>query len=134
MWTAIAAVLALVLIVGIGAAVAPLLPKPVVAASRYPVPSVKGLNGDPAKEAAVTLTDCAAMSDGSGWVATGHAKNSGKTERAFVVTVFFSEGDAAVNFAQSRITIPAGKTQPWAAPKQFSVGTAKLTCKVVAVN
>lgn len=131
---AIAVVVGLLAIISATAILAGVLPRSQTAPASVPLPSVSSLKGSSEKAEAVTVTDCSALTGGAGWVAAGTAKNGTKKEAVFTITVFFLQGDQPVNFAQSRVTIPAHQTRPWAAPARFNAGTATLTCKVVAVN
>jgi hypothetical protein len=133
LWIAVAVTFVLLAIIGTVATLAP-LSMPQVAAEVTAVPSVESLNNVQAKYAATKLRDCAPLSDGSGWLATGTVTNTGKKAQTFTVTAYFLDGDKAINYANSTVEVQAGKTGQWSAIKRFDAGTTALTCKVVAVS
>jgi hypothetical protein len=133
LWVAVAATFALLAIMGVVATLAP-LSMPQVVTEVKAVPSVERLNNVQAKYEATKLRDCARLSDGSGWLATGTVTNTAKKAQTFTVTAYFLAGDQPINYAESTVNVPAGKTGQWVAIKRFTAGSAALTCKVVAVS
>lgn len=99
---------------------------------RYPVPKLSTLKNDPAKAAQARVNTCEPLKPG-GQKSMGVIKNDSKTDRDYTVTIFFMHEEDPINFAQTRVSVPAGKTYPWVVEKAFGTDF-KLTCKLAAVS
>jgi hypothetical protein len=81
----------------------------------------------------VTLQQCAAVP--GGWGASGVAANPGTTPVSYKITVYFTDTKATtLDYAQTTVTVPAGKTQPWTANKTFAPVPSKVLCVLVGVG
>lgn len=99
---------------------------------RYPVPASKDLERSKAKRKQTTITACEALEPG-GVRAMGTVENTGETDQDYAITVYFMRGDEPVNFADTRVSVPAGETVPWVAEKVFGTDD-ELTCRIAAVG
>ena len=80
----------------------------------------------------VKPTKCAAVP--GGWGAEGTATNPGTTPVTYTITVFFTTTSAtALDFATTKVTVPAGKTENWSASKKFAA-QATMLCPIPGVT
>lgn len=94
---------------------APTLPSGVVQPTALP----SNPPDDPMLRENVTIGTCEA-GDG-GWTASGVAKNPGKEDVEFTITIFFTTESATVlESAQQKVKVKAGGEEKWTATKKFT--------------
>jgi hypothetical protein len=80
----------------------------------------------------VVQTKCAAIP--GGWSAAGTVKNPDKKKRTYHILVFFTTTHATtLDFASTKVTVPAGKTAKWQAQKKFAA-QKKMLCPMPSIS
>lgn len=119
-----------------GKSTVPMVPSAAVSLSQYPLPPAADLVSDPALVKTVTISKCTALA-GGGHRAMGIAKNVGTKSVRLKITVYFkrvsSSASAPVNWAETEVSVPPGRSVPWVTEKAFRA-SPNLTCVVKAVH
>ncbi|GAA1271050.1 hypothetical protein GCM10009677_24910 [Sphaerisporangium rubeum] len=90
---------------------------PPAAIPRHPIPTK--IANNPGIRDRVTQTKCAAIP--GGWSAAGTATNPGDHPVTYKIIVHFTTTHATtLDYAQTRVTVPPGKTATWTAEKHFT--------------
>ncbi|MDH2430447.1 hypothetical protein [Sphaerisporangium sp. TRM90804] len=87
---------------------------------------------DPDVRANVVRTECEAIP--GGWGAKGTAKNPGENPVTYKIIVHFTTTKATtLDYAQTRVTVPPGKTVRWSAEKHFAA-KRQMLCPIPGIS
>jgi hypothetical protein len=86
--------------------------------SQHPLPDPSQITNSVRLRRQVQITSC--VSTPTGWKAVGSAVNPAAKQIQLKITVFFTTTAATVlDYAQTKVSIPAGKTREWTAAARF---------------